>query len=79
MAKRFSVFFDSDRINHFSNIGEHNHYYMDASSIKTAKGYISKIKKTFAEDNPRNFRIYDTWGDVDPATDFVPLVYQRDE
>ena len=71
--KRYFVEFESDRIICRSN----NHEYGRANSLKTAKGYISRIKKAFAEDNPRNIRIYDSWGDVDPNTNFVPCVYSE--
>ena len=49
-----------------------------ASSIKTAKMYINRCRKQKAQYNPRNFRIYDHWADVDPITNYVPCVYQED-
>lgn len=71
--KRYFVEFESDRIICRSNV----HEYGRANSLKTAKSYISRIKKVYAEDNPRNIRIYDSWGDVDPNTNFVPCVYSE--
>lgn len=78
--KRYSLEFESDKINNFSSREDfrYSHFYGFASTIKTAKSYISRVKKTYAEDNPRNFRIYDHYADVDPVTDYVPVVYQQD-
>jgi hypothetical protein len=72
--KRYFVKYESDQM----ICRSFDHIYGNASSIKTAKQYISRCRKTDAEYNPRNFRIYDSWADVDPATDFVPCVYQED-
>lgn len=56
----------------------YNHYYsLHASTIKTAKTYIKRIRKEYADENPRNFRIYDSWGEVDLLTNYVPCVYQE--
>ena len=76
--KQYSMQYESDQRNPFSNIGEYEHFYGYASTIKTAKQYIRKCRKEEAQYNPRNFRIYDHWADVDPATDYVPYVYQED-
>lgn len=58
--------------------GSFNHYYpTHANSIKTAKGYIRKIRKECADENPRNFRIYDMWADV-PQDEPALVVYQED-
>ncbi len=72
--KRYFMEYESDRV----VCGSNQHVYGNASSLKTAKGYISHAKKTQAEYNPRNFRIYDTWGDIDPETNHVPCVYTED-
>ena len=72
MGKRYFMMYESDeRI-----CGSHDHIYGNASSIKTAKGYIRRCKKE-NNYNPRNFRIFDSWADVDPETDFVSCVYQE--
>lgn len=76
--KRYSLHYESDERNPFSNIGEYEHIYGNASTIKTAKQYISRVRKTEARHNPRNFRIYDHWVDVDPSTGYVPCVYHED-
>ncbi len=76
--KRYSLHYESDEHNPFSNIGEYEHIYGNASTIKTAKQYISRVRKTEARHNPRNFRIYDHLADVDPSTDYVPCVYHED-
>lgn len=75
--KRYCVEFESDKRNPFSNLGEHNHTYGYASSIKTAKRYIAKCRAEESPYNPRNFRIYDVFADVDPVTDYVPCVYHE--
>lgn len=49
-----------------------------ASTLKTAKQYIARCRKSEAAFNPRNFRIYDTWGEIDKRTGFVPCVYEED-
>lgn len=72
--KQYSMQYESDQI----CCGSHNHEWAMASSIKTAKQYISRCKKEMAQYNPRNFRIYDHWADVDPETNYVPCVYQED-
>lgn len=72
--KRYSMQYTSDEIVCRSN----NHEYGMASTIKTCKQYISRCKKNKAQFNPRNFRIYDHYADVDPVTNYVPCVYQED-
>ena len=71
--KQYSMQYESDQI----CFGTNNHTWGMASSIKTAKQYIKRCKKIEADRNPRNFRIYDHWADVDPATNYVPCVYQE--
>lgn len=72
--KRYSMQYESDQIVCRSN----DHIWGNASSIKTCKQYINRARKVMAEYNPRNFRIYDHYADVDPETDYVPCVYQED-
>lgn len=58
--------------------GSYMHTYsLNASTIATAKTYIKKIRKDKAGENPRNFRIYDMWGEVDRKTNHVPCVYEE--
>ena len=59
-------------------VENYDHEYSQTNSLKTAKKWISEIKKIHAKDNPHNFRIYDHWADVDPETHYVPCVYQQD-
>lgn len=72
--KQYSMQYESDQI----CFGSNNHKWAMASSIKTAKMYINRCRKQKAQYNPRNFRIYDHWADVDPITNYVPCVYQED-
>lgn len=77
--KRYTLQYESDKRNPSSNVGEYEHFYgADASTIKTAKQYIRRVRKTEAQHNPRNFRIYDTYADIDPITDYAVCVYQED-
>lgn len=83
--KQYFVEYVSDRYNRNEydrekgDYGSYNHEYGSyASTIKTAKSYIRSIRKNHADENPRNFRIYDRWADVDTQTGFCPCVYQED-
>ena len=71
--KRYSMHYESDEIVCRSN----DHIYGFASTVKTAKQYIAKCRKTQGAYNPRNFRIYDHEAEIDSATDYVPCVYQE--
>ncbi len=53
--KRYELYYTSDKVDRKSNIGVHLHDGGRASSIKTIKGYMRRIKKEFAADNPRDF------------------------
>lgn len=83
-TKQFAVYFHSDVFDkkqwnpETQQYGSYEHFYGNASTLKTAKGYISRIRRELAKENPHDFRIYDSWGDVDPATHFIPCVYQAD-
>ncbi len=70
--KRYFMEYDSDMIRG----GSKSHVYGFASTIKTAKGYISRCKKNYAKDNPHNFRIYDTQGET-PEGEHVPCIYSE--
>lgn len=74
MAKRYFMKYESDEM----VCQSHDHTYGQANSIKTCKQYIRNCRKNYADRNPRNFRIFDSFADVDPVTDFVPCVYQED-
>lgn len=70
--KRYFMEYDSDR----KICGSCSHVWGFASSVKTAKGYISRCRKECAEYNPRNFRVYDTWGNIEDCG-HVPCVYSE--
>lgn len=82
MAKRFSVHF-SGNVEHSNcqpkgiSLPPNNEFYGNASTLKTAKGYISRIKKNYTSLCPHNFRIYDMWADVDDIYKDA-LIYQED-
>ena len=70
--KRYFMEYDSDKVVCKSN----SHIWGFANTLKTAKSYIKRCRQQDAEYNPRNFRIYDTWGDCEP-NEHVPCVYQE--
>ena len=72
--KRYFLMYESDQI----ICRSHDHEYAGGNSVKTCRQYIRNIRRDESQYNPRNFRIYDTFEDVDPETGFVPVVYQED-
>lgn len=72
--KQYYLQYESDRV----ICGSNDHEWGRASTVKTARGYISKVRKTLHSENPRNFRIYDAFGEVEPTTNHAPCVYQED-
>jgi len=70
--KRYYMEYESDQIVCRSN----RHTYGSASTLKTAKGYISRCRREHAEENPRNFRIYDIEGEA-AEDEHVPCVYSE--
>jgi hypothetical protein len=70
-VKRYFVEYESDRI----ICGSNKHTWGYSQTIRTAMTYIARCRKEEAQYNPRNFKIYDTWGDIDPETNHVPCVY----
>lgn len=73
-CKQYFLMYESDRIFNRS----HDTEYGRGNSIKTCKQYIKRVRQSEAEYHPHNFRIYDSFADIDPETDFVPVVYQED-
>lgn len=71
--KRYFVEYESDK----KVCGGYNHPGGNASTIKSAKSIIRNLRKQVAEENPRNFRIYDSLGEIDEITNFVPCVYSE--
>ncbi len=70
--KRYFMEYESDK----KVCGSYSHVYGFASTLKTAKTYINRCRKNDVEYNPRNFRIFDTWGDC-AENEHVPCVYQE--
>ena len=71
--KRYVMEYESDR----KSCGSYIHHYGYASTLQTAKSYIRRCRKEDAEYHPRNFRIYDTWGEEGPDG-HSPCVYQEE-
>lgn len=78
--KRYYLEYDSDKINYsqYREDFRYSHFYGYASTIKRARGYIREVKERYADQNPRNFRVYDGYGDIDPETNFVYCVYHEE-
>lgn len=82
--KRYSMSYTSDRQMGWEEddngnfVPSFDHHYGYASSVNVCRQYISRCRKLEAEHNPRNFRIYDHWADIDGSTGFVPCVYRED-
>ena len=71
--KRYMLQYESDQMVCRRN----NHTWGYASTLKTAKTYINKCRKQEAKYNPRNFRIYDTYGELDTEANYISCVYQE--
>lgn len=82
MSKRYFVEYKSakfDKLHYDPDTGEYGsywHFYGNASTLRTAKNYISKIRRERADENISEFRIYDSWGDCAPD-EHVPCVYRE--
>ena len=70
--KRFYMEYESDK----KVCGDYNHIYGFASTLKTAKSYIGRCKRNCTDENPRNFRVYDTAGECG-ENEHVPCVYRE--
>ena len=83
MRKQFFVEYESDKYNRGMWNRQTNDYGCNvwdagnASTIRSAKSIIRNIRKNHAEDNPRNFKVYDSFADVETETEFVPCVYSE--
>lgn len=73
MVKQYFVRYESDK----TVCGSNDHPAGAASSLKSAKAVIRSIRKNYAEQNPRNFRVYDTWAELDPKTNHTPIIYSE--
>ena len=69
--KRYFMEYESDRTVCKTN----RHTWGAASSLRTAKQYITKCRKALANENPRNFRIYDTYTE---SNECAKCVYMED-
>lgn len=50
--------------------------YGDAGTMKTAKGYISRIKKNYPTQQPHNFRIFDRMAPDEPCGHVGEVYFQ---
>lgn len=84
MRNQYFVKYRSDRYNRMMfnrEAGEYGCYEHDggnASSLRVAKSHIRYIRQEYANENPRDFRVYDSFANVDEATGYVPCVYAED-
>lgn len=70
--KQYSVYYESDQMicNSF------DHFYGYTTSMRTARAYIRWIKKNYSKHNPRNFRIYDHYAEVEDDEP-IPCVFHE--
>ena len=71
--KRYFLEYESDR----RICGEYTREGGRANSIKALKAAIKRIRKEDAENNPRNFVIFDTCGEC-KEWEHVPAVYREE-
>lgn len=69
--KRYFMQYESDKV----CCGSNNHIWGYANSVSSCKTYIKRCKEQEKETNPKNFRIYDTQGEL--VNGFVPCVYEE--
>lgn len=72
-CKQYFVEYESDRM----ICGSYIHTAGMASTIKSAKSIIRNVRKNRAEYNPRNFKVFDSFADIDSETNHVPCVYEE--
>ena len=72
-SKQYFVRYVSDKM----VCQSYEHMAGKTSSIQGAKNIIRRIRKLCADENPRDFKVYDSWADV-PEGVHVPCVYQED-
>ena len=48
-----------------------------AATLRTAKGYISRIKKRYPSQNPHNFRIFDMEAPLEPCGHVGQVFFQE--
>ena len=83
MTKRFFVKYESDQYNRMMfnletmEYGSYEHSGGNASTLRIAKSVIRNIRRDFATENPRNFRVYDTYAAINEKTGYVPCVYEE--
>lgn len=84
MRNQYFVKYRSDKYNRMMfnrEAGEYGCYEHDggnASSLRVAKSHIRYIRQEYANENPRDFRVYDSLANIDEATGYVPCVYAED-
>lgn len=61
--KRYYTTYESDEIVCRNN----THIWGSSNSIKTAKQYIKRCREIKAENNPRNFKVFDTLSESECA------------
>lgn len=73
MRKQYFVMYTSDQ----KICGEYEHVAGNAGTLRSAKSVIKKVRESDKDNNPRNFKVFDSWADLDEKTNFVPCVYQE--
>lgn len=71
MAKQYFVKYKSNKIICGTNI----HIVGYVSTIRGAKAIIRNIRKNYSEEDPKDFKVFDSYAELDKETNFVPCVY----
>ena len=60
-----------------SHCRNHTYYGTEASSLRTVKGYIARVKKTYPAQCPHNFRIFDREAPDEPCGHVGQVYFQE--
>lgn len=77
MAKQYFITCTETRIKTNGETYEKTGAWGYCSTIKTAKAMIKRHRKDYAQYNPHNYKVFDSWADVDETTNHVPCVYSE--
>ena len=82
--KRYCIEFETDKPNGYRYDFKTDSYIKTnirtagyASTLSSAKSVIRNMKKNPEYENPRNFKVYDTFADVEEETNYIPCVYEE--
>lgn len=73
-GRLYGGFWDYTRQSHSAT---HTAWGTGASTLKTAKGYISRIKRLYPSQAPHNFRIFDDEAPLEPCGHSGEVFFQE--